>query len=520
MVKASTIRENLSDSSIESINTFVKGLSDADLQQIRERAFHPIIPRKNLAESSAKQLWDQNHEKVRQHIEGQIRNGKTEQIDVTELFEMLTTWHEPGYIDFVGLRPGTACNLDVVSKHRCEYCSQQKYAGVIHDDTIAAITKSATEEGTRKNVIFSVSGGEMLFLYNKKIPQLLANIRQMADTGAVVNMNSNLHLLTPKIALGLIESGLAKLHVSLDSSDEAINNTTRGSKDAYELTLKNLLMIQEMQKALGVDYPVLHINTVVTNKNIDQLPELFAFLLTLRRPINDMSEGSTHTAPLRRDLAPHFLFVQDEENKHLFLKREDIERYYQMIWPMLQQIWENYEDGLGLKVQQRTPLSDLLFFGDPVSRFGYSREDIEEGVERAQYYPQGKFPLKCYVLGAQAYIMPDNRVYPCGGLAEAHRNGITNDSDLSSYISPKGDLREAVQRNIDAGTKTGFSRNRKECAGCYGSAIEINQRAELMLVNALLWLVHNNIKDVSQNEKLLSAFENNLRSYLYPWLSN
>ncbi len=120
------------------------------------------------------------------------------------------------------------------------------------------------------------------------------------------NVNTNAITLTPEVALRFIKVGLAKLHISLDTSDRAVQNHLRG--EHFAQILEGIYNVQLARDIIGVSYPVIHTNCVLTNRNLDLFPELFAFILEKHKQTADKNNH------FYNDLFPHVIPVGGSDN--------------------------------------------------------------------------------------------------------------------------------------------------------------------------------------------------------------
>lgn len=104
-------------------------------------------------------------------------------------------------------------------------------------------------------------------------PRLFDMVRHAAARGIAVSTNTNLTALSERRAEECVESGLQRMHVSLDAAQapdyEYIRVGARFSK-----VLRNLRRLTEAKAGLKRDLPEIRIVAVVMRRNLEQLPDL------------------------------------------------------------------------------------------------------------------------------------------------------------------------------------------------------------------------------------------------------
>ncbi len=399
-------------------------------------------------------------------------NGRrTPEEDILKQLNGVKDWHEiysqgkgPEFT-FLGMRITTDCNLD--THRRCAYCDQQQVENLVDLKKWREIIDEVTKDGTRRGIYMGISGGEPLlwgdFLYGDN-----GLIRYATDKGGVVNLNTNFHLLTPTIATSLTKSGLAKVHVSLDAPDEKINDSLEGS-GSFRRVWESIYIMQMAKKVIGSKYPVLHINTVATKRNLHFFDELLTSLLGKRRLAEDYSQGDTHTNPDLRDLAPHLILLGGEKNKKLRPSEEDWKYFIDHTWPNASRIWEEFQEKHKVPKERKTSLQELCFFSNPFTRVKHNLP-IEKTVENFAQgnYAESSLCKQCYAAPTQAYVLPNGEVYPCGSHADTEKR-----KPIGNVLEEN--LKGIIKRNLDYLVNS-LGENNESCGGCYGSTLAINQK--------------------------------------------
>ncbi|MEW6262547.1 MAG: radical SAM protein [Thermodesulfobacteriota bacterium] len=160
------------------------------------------------------------------------------------------------------------CNL------KCWFCSLWRLPDdgsppVLPPAGVESLLRGLKTQGLKK---VHFSGGEALL--RPDFPEIL---RLTAGLGLQVNLTTNGTLLNREAARAMIEHRVHTVAFSLDAASEKKHDQTRGVAGAWRLTWKGLetLRNKKAQKGRG---PVVAVNTVVTRKNIEALPELHELL--------------------------------------------------------------------------------------------------------------------------------------------------------------------------------------------------------------------------------------------------
>jgi len=147
---------------------------------------------------------------------------------------------------------GAARNEDYQGEFTTEECRQ-----VI--DSIASFAKP----------ILILTGGEPM-----SRPDIFQIARYATDRGLYPVMAPCGHLITPETARQMVEAGIKAISISIDGATPESHDSFRGVPGAYERTLQGL----ELAKAAGIKF---QINTTVTKKNLDELPQILEKAISL-----------------------------------------------------------------------------------------------------------------------------------------------------------------------------------------------------------------------------------------------
>jgi MoaA/NifB/PqqE/SkfB family radical SAM enzyme len=125
------------------------------------------------------------------------------------------------------------------------------------------------DQGLRK---VHFSGGEVLL--RDDIEDLLKAVGGM---GLQVNLTTNGTLLDKDTARFLVEHRVDTVSVSIDGPNRKEHDRIRGLEGAWQRAWKGIERLRERRRIKGRG-PTIAVNTVVTRRNIDRLPELYAIL--------------------------------------------------------------------------------------------------------------------------------------------------------------------------------------------------------------------------------------------------
>ncbi len=155
------------------------------------------------------------------------------------------------------------CNLS------CRFCERPSFRGMLSRATVAAMVAELSPMGLKK---IHFSGGEVLLH-----PEIVGILGDCADAGIQVNMTTNGTLLDRDTARAIVAAGVHSVSISLDGPGPETHDRLRGHKGAFKATLRGIACLAAARKKR----PRLRVNTVVTSKNVDELPALHALLASL-----------------------------------------------------------------------------------------------------------------------------------------------------------------------------------------------------------------------------------------------
>lgn len=360
-------------------------------------------------------------------------------------------------ISFLGFNVTAECNF----VPRCVYCNQPFVENTVGLDGWKRIVEEVTRVNEGTGPYIYITGGEPLIL-EEQIWGDDGLIRFATERGASVNVNTNALELTPEVALRFVKTGLARLHISLDTADEVLQNFLLGG-ERMGAVLEGIYNVQLARDLAGVAYPEVHTNCVLTKKNLDLFPELFRFILAKRKETVDRKD------PLFQDLFPHVIPVGGRSNDGMRPSAAEFRRFYDEAWPAVCRIWDEYQAERGVSKEARGVL--FGYFSNPFLRVEHEG-GLEAYVETSVRGRYGSRALAryCYVAPTQGSFTPDGFQYRCGSHAIRRILPIGK--------AGEGGFFEHVRDGI-----AGLDElpREEECYGCALATLYINQSVEKKL---------------------------------------
>lgn len=394
-------------------------------------------------------------EKQASRLRALLQGGVTEE---EALLQALGDWEtvledeEPFPILFLGLVLTLECSFDP----RCLYCNQVWLPRRLTLEGWKALVAQAAEPVPP---YIYLTGGEPLLL-GEEIWGDEGLVAFAVQNRCAVNLNTNAELITPQVAFQLVKVGLAKVHISLDTPDPQVQGELFQKPERVEAVWRGLFNLQIARALLGTEHPQIHINCVLTRRNLFHFPALLRFLLEVRpvRPLNF------------QDFAVHLIPVGGQENAFLRPTAEEWKRFYTETWLEAEDIWREYQMEMGMPEGKRRSLAEQMPFANPFLRVEH-RMSLEEYCQQAAQgiYWQGALTRRCYVAPSQAFVLPDGSQHWCGAHA------IQRPAPLGNV--QEAPLRENIRRNRSRWKElpNAFCRN------CAGATCVINQSMERSL---------------------------------------
>jgi len=435
-------------------SSWQQAINSGLVEEVKSDRIEPNKVR-NFIDTALKQLLEFNEERVR-------NIAAEHDMDDDLIISELGKWPEDlngrdPVISFLGLNLTAECNF----KPKCIYCNQPWVESAVDlrgwKNIIAEVTANSNGEGP----YIYITGGEPLLL-GQHLWGDDGLLRYATERGAGVNVNTNATLITPEVALHFIKSGLGRLHISLDTSDKETQNFLLGG-DRFDSVMEGIYNVQIARDIVGVGYPVIHTNCVLTNRNLEHFPKLFAFILEKHKQTADKSD------PFFNDLFTHVIPVGGDENRPIRPTEPEFKRFYSEIWGTVCKMWADYQERIGVPQDKRGEL--FGYFSNPFLRVKHEGGlDAYAGASAEGIYGSLALSKHCYVAPTQAAFTPDGQQYRCG-------------SHAIRRILPVGNIRErGVFDSIKAGISSPIVLPQQEhCYGCALATLYINQAVESKL---------------------------------------
>jgi MoaA/NifB/PqqE/SkfB family radical SAM enzyme len=440
-------------------------LANVDLERVKAEALNPPSPPSQLT-GAAQYLLQRNSERVKQLL-GEGVTDEEKLLDAFSDWETALSGDERFPILFLGLVLTLDCSFDPV---RCLYCNQAWLPQRMELDDWKAVIE---EVANPTPPYIYLTGGEPLLL-GEGVWGDDGLVAFAVRLGCAVNINTNAELITPKVAINLVKSGLARIHISLDSHEAQLQAKIFRSPERVEKVLRGIFNLQIARELLGVRHPQIHINCVLTNLNLEQFPDFLRFLLSVREahPEN----------PLSGDFAFHLIPVGGAENENLRPNAEQWRKFYTKTWAEAEKVWQEYQESIGVPSNERRSLAEWVPFANPFLRVNH-RGGLDSYCEQAAkgIYWATALTKRCYVAPTQAFVLPDGSQHWCGAHAIRRPKPLGNVRE--------GGVRANIRRNI---TRLKELPN-EFCFNCAGATCAINQSVERILCDQIKAMKANSL---------------------------
>lgn len=287
----------------------------------------------------------------------------------SERFKELVLHGQPFKPLSIKIKITNNCNL------KCKMCSHwRRFHENLPYEIMATAVRDVIDMGCKK---IHFTGGEPL-LY-PKFYELIDYIMQ-CDQGVEISMTSNGTLIDEKSAKRLVDCGLRKANISIDSPNETVNDSIRGVNGAFARACNGLRMLRKHMPTCPI-----FINTVVSPWNYKTLKDY---------------------PKLAKDLGAngiHFLMLDVHTAEVSPFNPAQIKEYYDITVPAVLAEAEKYDITI-----QRSQL--------PV-------------LDRMDTYANYYLSHRCYAIFSHLLINYLGKVYPCCNLmnnpmGDLHHNSI------------------------------------------------------------------------------------------------
>lgn len=438
-----------------------RALTSHRVDDVRDNHLEPGTSR-NFVDTAVRELVAANRDRARDLLAGgeSDRVALLRELGRWDANEQRAAWP----LSFVGLNLTYECNFSP----RCIYCTQSENGARTSLSDWKRIIDEVTADTTDGNAPYIyLTGGEPLLL-GEELWGEEGLVRHATARGARVNLNTNASMISPGVALAMVESGLAILHISLDTPDPARQNRLfGGNPKRFDRVLQGIYNVQIARELTGVSHPAIHMNCVLTRENFTGFPDLFRFLLSKHPQTADRDD------PFFNDLLPHIIPVGGRDNQELRLTREEYRQFLGPIWEEVRSIWETSQEELGIEAEERRPLTN--YFSNPYRRVEHEG-GIEAYLDAASEGRYGALALahRCYVAPTQAIFDPVGLQYRCGSHGVRRIHPIGN-------IAARG-VFEAIRQSLPLQDQVP---DEESCYGCALATLYINQSIEEELLKEL-----------------------------------
>ena len=106
--------------------------------------------------------------------------------------------------------------------------------------------------------------------------------------------------------------------------------------------MNGIYNVQVAREALGVNHRQVHVNCVLTARNLFHFPDLLRFLLEIGQVRSAAFEGDITEDPAFHDFAFHLVPVGGSENALLRPMAAEWKRFYTETWVEAETVWQDY----------------------------------------------------------------------------------------------------------------------------------------------------------------------------------
>lgn len=260
------------------------------------------------------------------------------------------------------------CNL------RCKICETwEANPNVKEELTLGELKTVITQIANWGNINVSFAGGEPLV--RKK--DLIECIKHARKKGLTTHVTTNGIMIDNKTAEEIINSGLDYLQISLDGITKKTNDYIRGH-ESFDGVMRAIRYIKKYKNKNNSNLK-LSLTTVVTNKNVDELLDIYNFV---------KEQGLNEVAYNPYTVDNSYMKNKDYEKDEFWVSEKNIKKLRKVCERLIQ--LKNVEGGVG------TPPISLRFMPD------YFEKKIE--------FKSGT----CLAGYSYMYVKPNGDVDVCG----------------------------------------------------------------------------------------------------------
>lgn len=326
------------------------------------------------------------------------------------------------------------CNL------HCEFCSASALGskGIVDDDNTLTIAKKIIEN---KMKYISIRGGEPTLV--KQLPEI---IKMLVENNVFVEVVTNGFNINDNFLNKIKElnKNLIRLKISLDSTDESINDSIRG-KGSY------VLATNAIKNCHKHNYPF-RVQMVVTNKNKDDIENMYEFVSSY----GCTSFGTSLMLPMGRGITMDKVLVDEKLLKDL------------------------------IRIKKNETTTKLEKLGMGIDGFKFY-EDIYKDMDLTDDDAYKFSVLKCNCAKTRINIDFNGDIYPCDMTKyEKFKLGNILENTIDEFWnSPNSDKFNRLSRRTKKGCK---DCKVKGCnTGCFGMSYGVCRSIENFVPNCKLY---------------------------------
>ncbi len=263
-------------------------------------------------------------------------------------------------------------------------------------------------------------GGDPPLVPSLTIPVMVA-IKKYGMLGILTTNGTN---LLPEHIKTFVEIGWDRIHFSIDGPDAKTHDYLRGVNGAFKKTVDTIRFLKRTKEKLGKNKPMINMNTVLSIKNYDKLPDM---------------------VKLAHKLDIKYMFVEplivySEYGKQLKLKEEHRKKFLKYL-KRAKNLAKNY------KIDSNFSSFDQNLDDELIEKSSSMHTIVKKDIQKCGKYESNSFlSLPCYDPFFHVSIKADGRVTSCDvatGLAENIKNKSLKDVWYGSYFKS---LRKALTK--------------------------------------------------------------------------